>query len=176
MLIQATCVSFFAFVLPVSTPPKAIGFGTHRIQSEGSLEAGLVKNIVAVVSSSMEWESQCSRSTIHSPFRSRVWSRSLKFTLRDGVVYIAASLHILFNPAVILEETFRDRCRSTQVSSCSQDLTSILDTFGLGTLSMVISLALQGNRTSCAFWSSGLFTCISPGVPSAGFTRHKNPS
>ena len=34
MLMQATCACFFAFVLPVSTPPEAIGFGTHCIQIE----------------------------------------------------------------------------------------------------------------------------------------------
>ena len=50
MLMQAICASSFLFVLPVSTPPKAIGFGTPCIQIEDFLKGGFLMNIVAVVS------------------------------------------------------------------------------------------------------------------------------
>ena len=49
------------------------------IQFADSIEAGLEVTLLrcsSVFSSSMEWETQCSSSTTHSPFRSRVWSRT----------------------------------------------------------------------------------------------------
>jgi len=53
-----------------------------------------------------------------------------KFTLRDGVVYIAALQQIIFNAdSVILEKVIRDEGRKTRFSS--GDLTSILDKYVL---------------------------------------------
>jgi len=55
-----------------------------------------------------------------------------KFTLRDGVVYIAALQQIIFNAdSAILERVIRDQGRTTQVTLSSQDLTSILDKYVL---------------------------------------------
>ena len=56
--------------------------------------------------------------------------RSSKFTFRDGLVYFTGLQQITFNAnRANLERMIRDQGRSTQVSSSSQNLASILDRY-----------------------------------------------